>query len=133
MKRNQLLNTLFGSTLILFTIIIASCGKDDVNSPQDNSKVKIQFRFIGSEGVNIGTVVYYSGSSPISNTSENKGSTWTSPEVEVGKMYANASANAIGPSDNSTLKAQIIQDGKVIKENSASTGKVLTTNINLNN
>lgn len=132
MKRNRFFKALLGSTLVLSSILVISCDKDDKKSPQDNSKVKIQYKFIGSEGVNIGTVVYYSGTSPVTNTSENKGSTWTSPEVEVGKLYAIASANAIGTSDNSTLKAQIIQDGKVIKENSVSTGKALTTNINLN-
>lgn len=132
MKKNQFFKSLFGSALVLSTIFISSCSKDD-KSPQDNSKIKVQFRFIGSEDVNIGTVTYYSGSSPVTNTSENKGSTWTSPEVEVGKLYAIASASATGLADNSTLKAQIIQDGKVIKENSASTGKFLTTNINLNN
>ncbi|MGN0004168.1 MAG: hypothetical protein ACI35V_12115 [Sphingobacterium composti] len=132
MKRNQFLKALLGSALVLSTIFISSCGKDD-KSPQDNSKMKVHFKFIGSEGVNIGTVVYYSGTNLVTNTAENKGATWSSPEVEVGKLYAIATANAIGPADNSTLKAQIIQDGKVIKETPVSTGKILTTNINLNN
>jgi len=112
--------------LIALTFVISSCSKDDDGSPGTEAK-KVQYKIIGSTGVNISTIVYYNGDSPVSKTG-NFGSEWTS-EANISAKTPMITAGAMGPNDNSTLKAQIIIDGKVVKESAVSTGKVLHTNV----
>lgn len=116
---------IFSMLLLALTFAFSSCSKDDDTPSTENKKV--QYKLIGSAGVNISVIVYYDGDSPVSKTG-NFGSEWTS-DANISSKTPAISANAIGPNDNSTLKAQILVDGKVVKESAVSTGKVLTTNI----
>lgn len=117
---------IFSLLLLALTFVFSSCSKDDDGTPGTGTK-KVQYKLIGSTGVNISTIVYYDGDNPVSKTG-NFGSEWTS-EANISSKTPTISANAIGPNDNSTLKAQILVDGKVVKESGVSTGKVLTTNV----
>ena len=119
---------LFCLFLLAIPFMVTSCSKDDETTPATEAK-KVQYKIIGSEGVNISTVVYYDGESAVSKTGD-FGSEWTS-EGEVTTKTPIISANGTGPNDGSTLKAQIIIDGKVVKESAASTGKILQTSVSL--
>jgi len=112
--------------LLSLAFTFSSCSKDDDPTPGSETK-EVQYKIIGSSGVNISTVVYYDGDTPVSKTG-NFGSEWTS-DAKISTKTPMISANGIGPNDNSTLKAQIIVDGKVVKESAASSGKVLQTSI----
>lgn len=79
--------------------------------------------------MNITTIVYYDGDSPVSKTG-NFGKQWTS-DAKISTKTPIIAANGTGPNDNSTLKAQIIIDGKVVKESPASSGKTLQANLSL--
>ncbi|MGV6943794.1 MmpS family transport accessory protein [Sphingobacterium kyonggiense] len=122
MKR---LATLF-LALFSLTLIFSSCSKDDDNNDPDGGPKKVQYKIIGSNDVNITTIVYMEGDDYVSKTGD-FGKEWTSPEVSV-KQIAIITANAHGTTDNSTLKCQILVNGKVVKESGVSTGKILTTN-----
>ncbi|MGH2624898.1 MAG: MmpS family transport accessory protein [Sphingobacterium sp.] len=115
-------------SLILMSLAFtfSSCSKDDEPTPESDTK-EVQYKIIGSTGVNISTIVYYDGDTPVTKTGD-FGNEWTS-DAKISTKTPMISANGIGPDDNSTLKAQIIVDGKVVKENAASTGKILQTNI----
>jgi hypothetical protein len=112
--------------LLALTFVFSSCSKDDETTPGSETK-QVQYKIIGSSGVNISTIVYYDGDTPVSKTGD-FGSEWTS-EAKISTKTPMISANGSGPNDNSTLKAQIIVDGKVVKESAASTGKILQTNV----
>lgn len=126
MRLTALLSLLAGS-LFLF----AGCSKDEGETEAGGS-VKVTYRIIGSSDTKINTVVYYSGSSPVSATGD-FGSTWEKEATVESRAMAIVSANANGLAQTSTLKAQILIDGKVVKENTPSTGTSLTTQISLNN
>lgn len=111
-------------------LFLASCSDKDDSTPNGSSTVT--YKLIGSSDVNITTIVYYDGSSsPVSKTGD-FGSTWTSEEITADNARIIISANGTGTSDASTLKAQIIKNGQVIKENNVSTGKTLQTTLSLN-
>lgn len=105
--------------------IFASCSKDKDTTP--GNAAKVQYKIIGSADVNISTIVYYDGENAVSKTGD-FGSEWTS-EGTITSKTPMVSASAIGKSDASTLKAQILIDGKVVKESPNSTGKYLQTNV----
>ncbi len=117
---------LFILALLSLTFVISSCSKDDDGTPSEGAK-KVQYKIIGSAGVNISTIVYYDGDTPVSKTGD-FGAEWTS-EAGITAKTPMVTANGIGPTDASTLKAQIIVDGKVVKESAASSGKVLQTSV----
>lgn len=121
--------------LIVLTASLAftSCKKDSAASVSAGGKVKVTYKLIGSSDVNITTIVYYDNSNSVITKTGNFGSSWTSDQIEVDKLYAIVTASAQGSSDASTFKAQIIQDGKVVKETSNSTGKVLQAQLSLGN
>ena len=106
----------------------SSCSKDD--EPGTGGNVEVEYKIIGSDDVNISTIVYYDGDSPISKTGD-FGNEWTS-ESKISTKSPIVTANGTGTTDQSTLKAQIIIDGKVVKESAPSTGKILQTSISLN-
>lgn len=111
--------------LFSLTLIFSSCSKDDDNGDPQGPK-KVQYKIIGSNDVNITTIVYMEGDDHVTKTGD-FGKEWTSPEVSV-KQIAIITANAHGTTDNSSLKCQILVNGKVVKESGVSTGKILTTN-----
>lgn len=115
------------------TIFSSSCKKEDNSTTAipNSETVKVQFRFIASPGTEITTVVYYEGTSTVNNTTSGKGNTWTSPEVSVPRTHATATASANSDSETATMKAQILQNGQVIKESGESTGKFLNASISL--
>lgn len=119
---------IFSLLLLALTFVFSSCSKDDEPTPGSETK-EVQYKIIGSTGVNISTIVYYDGDTPVSKTGD-FGSEWTS-EAKISTKTPMISANGMGPNDNSTLKAQILVDGKVVKESAASTGKILQTNASL--
>lgn len=112
--------------LLSLAFTFSSCSKDD-EPTSESETVEVQYKIIGSTGVNISTVVYYDGDTPVSKTGD-FGKEWTS-DVKISTKTPMISANGTGPDDNSTLKAQIIVDGKVVKESAASSGKILQTNV----
>jgi len=125
------LKNLFLLTLLVSATTFSLTGCSDKDDPApEGGKAKVQYKLIASEGVNISTIVYYSDNSVVTKTGD-FGSTWTSEIVTNNEETTMISANAVGPSDQSTLKAQILIDGKVVKENPVSTGKILTTNVSL--
>lgn len=121
-----MLTLLVGATSFSLT----GCSDKDDPTPEKDGTAKVQYKLVASEGVNITTVVYYADNSVVSKTG-NFGSTWTSDVVTNRESTTIVSANATGPSDKSTLKAQILVDGKVVKENPVSTGKILATTLSL--
>ena len=126
LKSKVLLAIVAGMT----SLSLGACSDSDGDAPTPNETNTVVYKIIGSADVNISTVVYYDGTSPLTKTGD-FGSTWTSEPVTVGKAYTIVAANGTGESDQSTLKAQILIDGKVVKENNVSTGKVLSTNLAL--
>lgn len=123
-------NFTFLTTFLCSILFISACSSKDSDPTPSGSKT-VTYKIIGSEGVNIMSIVYYSGTSPVSKSGD-FGTTWTSDPITSNVFGISISANAIGPSDNSTLKAQILENGKVIKENEVSTGKALSTTLSLN-
>lgn len=125
-KNLFLMTLLVGATS--FSII--SCSDKDNATPETGGSAKVEYKLVGSEGVDITTIVYYADNSTVTR-SGNFGSTWKSDEVTNDETRTIISANATGPSDQSTLKAQILIDGKVVKENPVSMGKILSTTLSL--
>ncbi|WP_196939217.1 hypothetical protein [Sphingobacterium pedocola] len=120
---------LFAFFLSFTALFFGSCSDKDDTPGNDRST--ITYKLIGSSDVNITTIVYYDGSSsPITKTGD-FGSAWTSEEITADDLRIIISANGTGTSDASTLKAQIIKNGEVVKENNVSTGKILQTTLSL--
>ncbi|MFD1629358.1 hypothetical protein [Pseudopedobacter beijingensis] len=109
--------------------LLGSCSKSDNNT---SGSVKVTYKIIGSSDTNITTVVYYSGNSAVTATGD-FGSSWEKEATVDSKLLTIATANALGGSDNSTLQGQILINGEVVKENTPSTGKYLSTTISLGN
>ncbi|UIR54847.1 hypothetical protein LZQ00_11215 [Sphingobacterium sp. SRCM116780] len=133
MKRSKIGKLVVGCTLLLASVFMFSaCSKsdDDTTTPTDGT-VKVQYRVIGSAGVKISVVVFGENGDFTSDTSDKTGTTWTSKEVTVEKAYAMVTANASGPANNSTLKCQILQGGKVVKDGNVNTGPNLSASVSL--
>ncbi|MDM1048676.1 MULTISPECIES: hypothetical protein [Sphingobacterium] len=111
-------------------IFIASCSDNDDPVIPQTGNVKATYRIVGSSGVNITSIVFYENNT-IATRSGNFGAEWTSHEVENDGIHTMINATASGPSDQSTLKAQILIDGKVVKESPVSQGKILVTSLSL--
>lgn len=126
MGLTSLIGLLTGS-LFLF----GGCSKDDGDTTASGS-VKVTYKIIGSSDTKINTVVYFSGSSPVSATGD-FGSTWEKEATVESRSKAIVTASANGLKQTSTLKAQILIDGKVVKESTPSTGTSLTTQLSLSN
>lgn len=128
----NILKNLFLLTLVVSatSFSLTGCSDKDDPAPGNDGSAKVQYKLVASEGVDITTIAYYANNSVVTKTG-NFGSTWTSDVVTNSEATTIISANGIGPSDQSTLKAQILVDGKVVKENPVSTGKILTTNLSL--
>ncbi|MFZ4262775.1 MmpS family transport accessory protein [Sphingobacterium sp. HJSM2_6] len=119
---------LLALALVALTFIFTACSKDDDPAVETGTK-KVQYKIIGSSDVKISTIVYYDGNDAVSKTGE-FGNEWTS-EAGIETRTPMVTANGVGLTDASTLKAQIIIDGKVVKESAASTGKFLQTSTSL--
>lgn len=111
--------------------LCAGCSKDE-DGTQGGGSVKVTYKIIGSSDTKINTVVYYSGSNPASATGD-FGSTWEKEATVENKAMAMVTASANGLSQTSTLKAQILIDGKVVKESTPSTGTTLSAQVSLSN
>src|SRR5690606_5058250 len=122
---------IYSSIFAFISIIsIASCSdNDDLVIPQTGN-VKATFRIVGSSGVNITSIEFYENNT-IATRSGNFGAEWTSHEVENDGTHTMINATASGPSDQSTIKVQILIDGKVVKESPVSQGKILVTSLSL--
>lgn len=129
LERMSLTSLLGMSTGSLF--LFGGCGKNE-GETKDSGSVKVTYKIIGSSDTKINTVVYYSGSSPV-NAIGNFGSTWEQEATVESSSSAIVTASANGLKQTSTLKAQILIDGKVVKESKPSTGTSLSTQISLNN
>lgn len=102
-----------------------SCSK---SSPGTS---KVQYKLVGSAGVQISSVAYATDGTGGANTITEVGTqTWESEEYtfDNNKGYATMSASATGPDNNATLKAQIFVNGQLKKESSA-TGTILATSV----
>lgn len=104
---------------------ISSCSRDDDGGGSGGTH-KVVFKGVGSEGVVIKAVGYNIGTELHTKTDLSV-NTWTSEEYTfTGNTPLNVAVNAVGTNANSTLKAQIFVDGKLVKE-STSTGTYLST------
>lgn len=104
---------------------ISSCSRDDDGGGSGGTH-KVVFKGVGSEGVVIKAVGYNIGTE-LHTKSDLSVNTWTSEEYTfTGNTPLNVAVNAVGTNANSTLKAQIFVDGKLVKE-STSTGTYLST------
>lgn len=122
--------------LFLFTLLlgaksltIAGCCEESL-TPENDGIAEVEYKLIGSEGVNITKVVYNVNNAPVTKTGD-LGSSWTSDKVINHDARTTVTAQATGLSDLSTLKAQIWMDGKVVKESTLTTGKTLSTTLSL--
>jgi len=111
-------------------IFIASCSDNDDPVIPQTGNVKATYRIVGSSGVNITSIVFQENNTPVTRRGD-FGAEWTSHEVENEGYRTIINATASGPSDQSTLKAQILIDGKVVKESPVSQGKILVTSLSL--
>ncbi|WP_447770421.1 hypothetical protein [Sphingobacterium faecium] len=84
----------------------------------------MQYRIIGSEDVNITSIVY-SDRNQTEIWTVNFGSSWTSERVINNEEQTSILVKADGLSDESMLEAQMIKDDIVLKESSVS-GKNLS-------
>jgi len=122
---------IYASIFAFISIIsIASCSDNDDPVIPQTGNVKATFRIVGSSGVNITSIVFYENNT-IATRSGNFGAEWTSHEVENDGTHTMINATASGPSDQSTIKVQILIDGKVVKESPVSQGKILVTSLSL--
>ncbi|WP_333696532.1 MmpS family transport accessory protein [Flavobacterium sp.] len=107
----------------LLSIIITGCSSDDNSS---NSR-KVTFKVVGSNGANITTIVYALNSEtfPVLNVNS---SNWTSEEITLPAdvNILSLSGNAIGSSASSSIRLEILVNGQVKKQQSAS-GTVMST------
>lgn len=103
---------------------ISSCSRDD-DGGRSGGTHKVVFKGVGSEGVVIKTVGYGIGTELHTKTDLSVNA-WTSEEYTfTGNTPLNVTVNAVGTNANSTLKAQIFVDGKLVKEGT-STGTYLS-------
>lgn len=117
--------------LLLFPALVcmlafAGCsGKDGDPKPTGH---KIKYRAEVSSGSTITTVVYIAASGENTTISNLNVGTWESAEVNMPASTAAVSFGAVGTAAgaNATMKVQIIVDGKVAKESTATGGAVLS-------
>jgi len=112
--------------LCFATLFFVGCSKSEVN-PTVSGSQKVVYKVIGSSDVVISTIVFYEGDGPVSRQIDG-GNTWQSEEVLVNRTPT-ISVNAIGKNLESTLKVQILVEGKVIKESGQSKGKILVSTL----
>lgn len=119
--RKLLKNLLF---VLLLTISLSGCSNDDGNSSNER---KVTFKVIGTNGANITTIVYALDSEtfPVLNVNS---SNWTSEEITLPAdvNILSLSGNAIGSSASSSIRLEILVNGQVKKQQSAS-GTVMST------
>jgi hypothetical protein len=136
--KTKSMNTFKKHTLKIVTffaavILLASCGKDDNNTPTPSPTAhKVIFKAEASAGSNISIAVYgYDAST--TTASSLSGTTWTSPEITVpaGTVVASAAVNATGANASSTLKVQVWVDG-VMKKEATSSGAFLSAQATYN-
>ena len=114
-------------------ILLASCGKDDDNTPNPSPTThKVMFKAEASAGSNLSIAVYGHDAST-TTASSLSGTTWTSPEITVpaGTVVASAAVNATGANTSSTLKVQVWVDG-VMKKEGTSSGSILSAQATYN-
>lgn len=122
---------LFLLTLLLGakSLTMAGCC-DESLTPENDGIAEVEYKVVGSAGVNITKVIYNENNIPVTKTGD-LGSSWTSDKVINHDARTTVTAQATGLSDLSTLKAEIWMDGKVVKESTLSTGKTLSTTLSL--
>lgn len=110
--------------VMLFTVVFSACSKDKDKPSGGNHKVV--FKAMGSAGTNITTAIYVDGGGENVSETNLSGSTWESGELTFSSSVQaiNFGVQATGPNASSTMKVQIIVDGVVKKESSA-TGTIL--------
>lgn len=102
---------------------ISSCRDD--KSDGTSGTHKVVFKGVGSNGVVIRVAGYNIGTE-IHTKSDLSVNQWSSEEFTFsGNTPLNVTINALGTDANSTLKAQIFVDGKLVKEGT-STGTYLS-------
>lgn len=110
--------------VLLLTVTLSGCSNDDGNSSNER---KVTFKVIGTNGANITTIVYALDSEtfPVLNVNS---SNWTSEEITLPADVNNLSlsGNAIGSSASSSIRLEILVNGQVKKQQSAS-GTVMST------
>lgn len=109
---------LFLWALCLGTVLntLTSCYDEELK-PEMTGVEQVKYRIIGSEDVNITSIVY-SDQNQTETLTGNFGSSWTSELVINNEEQTSILVKADGISDESMLKAQIIKDDAVLKESS---------------
>lgn len=117
-----------GSRMLLMALglvfAVSSCSKDEGGGGNSGTH-KVVFKGVGSDGVVIGTVGYSIGTE-IHTKGDLSVNSWSTEELTfTGNTPLNVTVNATGTNPNSTVKAQIFVDGKLVKEGT-STGTYLS-------
>jgi hypothetical protein len=118
MKKTSLAKFLFFALFTISTLgFLSSCSKDDENT---DTVHKVSFKVTASDGVQIEQIILLTGATT-STFDTVSGTTWTSEEYSVKKSEGAAQimASANGVDGTSTLKAEIIVDGVVVKESTS--------------
>ncbi|MFN1217524.1 hypothetical protein ACKW6Q_11200 [Chryseobacterium kwangjuense] len=132
MKKVRLYPTIQLTWILLVTAVFlgftSSCSNDDDDETPVRTTHKVVFKAQASAGSNLDTAVY--GYDTTLTTTQNIGTTWTSPEITVpaNAVNVNIAVNGNGPA-SSTLKVQIFVDGQLKKEGTSS-GQILSANAN---
>ncbi|WP_346238772.1 hypothetical protein ABDK00_004970 [Niabella insulamsoli] len=117
---------LFMAVATIVFLTLNSCSKDDA----PGGTYTIQYKLVGSPGVVISNAVYATDGTGGMETRSNIGSQNFETDVFTfaNDGYPSMSCNATGPNNNSTLKAQIFKNGKLLKESTA-TGEILVISV----
>jgi hypothetical protein len=116
--------------LAISALTMTSCKKDKNDDPSPGVTHKVQFKAETSQDARIYNATY-GVDADVHIAQDLNGTSWTSPELTApaGAYNANIVLNAIGTTDNSTLKVTVYIDGEPKKSQSAGPGKGLTVNL----
>lgn len=107
--------------------LFTACKKDKDDAPAKTHKVVL--KVTASNGVNLSDVAY-GFDNEITTATNLTGATWTSPELTQpnGARSIGISIGGAGPNASATMKVQVVVDGEVKKEGTA-TGQILHTSV----
>ncbi len=120
---------LFAALTLAVTLLFSACSKDDDGGPKGSHKVV--YKITGSDKAQIYNVVYFNESGDATSVTGVDDKTWTSSELTIPASVSAIGITASGATTDDkdgSLTVQIIVDGKVQKENTA-TGPILAASV----